>query len=322
MQDNTSNVEGEARRLVEEAEGVSQQEGVAAQESARVTNLGKAQRFQHTEESPLSADIGWKNLPPANLPSQGLFYPDGTEVAIRAASVAEIRHWSTIDENDALAIDDMLNFIMERCCRIRMGGRPANFKDLKEIDRFYIIFAVRDFTFKNGENRLYTTYPDDNGVEERVEVNKDSLSYFNPEEKLMRHYNAEKKCFVFQMKNGETLDLHFPSLGVMAFIKNYARAKSQRQQQFDRAFLKYAPFLIQDWKGFTEKEYEKMLQNSIDWSIQKISLLDKVTTMLAESINPQVRFFKKSGEETTIPLNFRGGVKSIFLIPDILDELV
>ena len=133
--------EEEARRLVEQAEA-------PIAEEIKATSLGKAQKFLQTEESPIAGEIGWKNVPLQNLPSQGLFYPDGTEVAIRAASVAEIRHWSTIDENDALGIDDMLNFVVERCCRIRMSGRPANYKDLKEIDRFYVIFAIRDFTFK------------------------------------------------------------------------------------------------------------------------------------------------------------------------------
>jgi hypothetical protein len=314
MTEETNNAfEEEARKLVEQAEGA---------EAPRMTSLGKAQKFAHTEESPLSGDIGWKNLPLENLPSQGLFYPVGSEVAIRAASVAEIRHWSTIDENDALGIDDMLNFVIERCCRIRMAGRPANFKDLKEIDRFYILFAIRDFTFKNGENRLYTSFQNEDGTEDKVEITKDVLNYFNPDETLMKYYKPDSRSFIFQMKNGETFELHFPSLGVMAFIKNYAKNKAQRQQQFDKAFLKYAPFLFPEWKGLTEREYEKTLQDSLTWSIQKISLMDKISSMLASSINPEVKYINSAGAEASVPLNFRGGVKSIFLIPDILDELV
>jgi hypothetical protein len=50
--------------------------------------------------------------------------------------------------------------------------------------------------------------------------------------------------------------------------------------------------------------------------------MDKVTTMLAGSINPQIRYIKPSGEEDAVPLSFRGGIKSLFLIPDIFDELV
>jgi len=319
-EENQNPIEDEARRLVEEAEGVAAT--VIAAEPAEIKTLGKAQKFQADRESPIAGDIGWKNVPLANLPSQGLFYPEGTEVAIRAASVAEIRHWSTIDENDALAIDDMLNFVIEKCCRTRMGGRPSNFKDLKEIDRFYVIFAIRDFTFKNGENKLFTYIEGEDGKEEKIEITKDVLTYFNPDEKLMEYYNNDMKCFVFPMKSGEVFECHFPSLGVMSFIKSYAKAKTQKNAKFDKAFLRYAPFLIPEWKGLTEKEYEKISQDSLEWSIKKISLMDKVTGMLAGSINPQIRYITASGEEDTTPLSFRGGIKSLFLIPDILDELV
>jgi hypothetical protein len=320
MSEENHNFEEEARKLVESAEGTPTSTPLA--EEATIKSLGKAQKFTQQEESPLAGDIGWKNVPLANLPSQGLFYPEGTEVAIRAASVAEIRHWSTIDENDALGIDDMLNFVIEKCCRIRMSNRPANFKDLKEIDRFYLLFAIRDFTFKNGENRLYTSYQTEEGTEERIEITKDAINYFKPDEKLMKFYNSERKCFVFQMKNGEIFDLHFPSLGVMAFIKTYAKAKAQRNQNFDKAFLKYSPFLLPEWKGLTDREYERALQESLTWSIQKISLMDKITTMLASSVNPEVVYINDRGEEAAVPLSFRGGIKSVFLIPDILDELV
>lgn len=316
-ENNGGSFEENARKIIESAEGPTIVESEPA-----VKSLGKAQKFQHPEQTLLAGDIGWKNVPLENLPSQGLFYPDGTEVTIRAASVAEIRHWSTIDENDALGIDDMLNFVIERCCRIRMSERPANYKDLKEVDRFYLLFAIRDFTFKNGENRLYTTYQTEDGTEERIEITKDAINYFKPDEKLMKFYNADRKCFVFEMKSGEVFDLHFPNLGVMAFIKSYAKIKAQRQQQFDKAFLKYAPFIIPEWKGLTDREYEKALQDSLSWSIQKISLMDKITQMLASSINPEVVYINDRGEEATVPLSFRGGIKSLFLIPDILDELV
>ena len=110
---------------------------------AQVTSLGKARKFQEADNDPLLAsEIGWKNVPLENLPSKGMFYEDNTQIAIRAASVSEIRHWSTIDENDLLGTDDMLNFIMDKCCRIKVPGKPGSSKDLLEIDRFYLIFAA------------------------------------------------------------------------------------------------------------------------------------------------------------------------------------
>jgi hypothetical protein len=188
-------LEKEAQMLIQQQEGtptVAAEVVTPTQEAPPAVTLGKAQRFQEvemSEEDVLAAEIGWKNVPMSSLPSQGMFYPATTQVAIRPATVSEIRHWSTIDENDLLSLDDMLNFIMEKCCRIKVPGKPGTFKDLKEIDRFYLIFAIRDYTFKNGENRLFVT-ADDDGIETKIEVTKDSLDYFNPDGKLMEFYNA------------------------------------------------------------------------------------------------------------------------------------
>jgi hypothetical protein len=44
--------------------------------------------------------------------------------------------------------------------------------------------------------------------------------------------------------------------------------------------------------------------------------------MLASSVNPEVVYLNDRGEEASVPLSFRGGIKSIFLISDIFDELV
>ena len=80
------------------------------------------------------------------------------------------------------------------------------------------------------------------------------------------------------MKSGETIELHFPSLGVMSFIKTYAKNKTQRGQQFDKAFLRYAPFLIADYKGFSDRDYDKLLQESYSWSIQVIPPANRFTS--------------------------------------------
>ena len=284
--------------------------------------LGKAQKFLQQDDPILAAEIGWKNIPMDSLPSQGLFYEPETQLAIRSASVAEIRHWSTIDENDLIATDDMLNFIIEKCCRIKAPGKPGNFKDLLEIDRFYLIFAIRDYTFKNGENKLMLTVQDDDGIEEKIEVTKDSLDYFNPDERLMNYYNAEERCFKLDMKNGESFELYLPTLGIMNFIKSYIRQKQQQQRNFDKAYVKYAPFLFKDWKTLTQAVYDKSVQESLTWSLQRISVLDKLVEILSSSINPQIRYMSSGGGERTSPLNFPGGVKSIFLISDIFGELV
>lgn len=282
-----------------------------------VTSLGKAKSFQQ-DDRPLMADIGMKNIPLEHLPSRGMFYPPGTQIAIRAASVAEIRHWSTIDEEDLMGMDDMLNYVIERCCQLKIPGTASSWRDIKEIDRFYILFAIREYTFKDGENKIYVNV----GEGDRVEVTKEMIKYFTMDERLMKYYDRDAHNLILKLKDGEAVDCYMPSIGVTQFIKNYVRGKQQQQAKFDQAFVKFAPFIFNDWRSLNQGSYERAVQDSSMWSLKKISVLSKVTDLLSDGIDPKVQYANASGAEVTAPLDFQGGIKSLFLISDIFDELV
>jgi hypothetical protein len=295
----------------------------ATEEQVKSASLGKAQKFVEVfDEDPIANEIGWKPIPLENLPSGGIFYPEGSQLAIRSASVAEIRHWSTLDENDLLGVDDMLNYIVEKCVRLKIPGKPGSFKDVYEIDRFYLIFAVRDYTFKSGENKMMVRVTTPEGLEENVEVTKEGLDYFNPDERLMRYFDPEDKSFQIRMKNGEEFRMYMPTLGTMSFIKSFIKQRQQSGVSFDKTFIKYAPFLFKEWKIMNQQGYDKAVTESYTWSLKKISVLDKLVEILTASVNPKIRYVSEGGQEGTAPLNFQSGVKSIFLISDIFDELV
>jgi len=299
------NVEQGAEQLIKNAE---------AQEK---TSLGKAKQFAN-ESRPLLTDIGYKNINLECLPSQGKYYPQGTQIAVRSASVGEIRHWSTIDESDLFGLDDILNYVIERCCKIKMPGISSSWRDIKEIDRFFIIFAIREFTFKDGENKLFVPTE----TEDKIEVTKDMINYFTLDEKIERYYDHQTNKLILTLKTGESVDCHLPSIGVTQFIKNYIRNKQQQQKKFDLAFLKFAPFIFKDWRVLTNSVYEKTVQDSSAWSLKKISVLAKVTDLLADGVNPKITYTTSGGVEAEAPLNFQGGLKSLFLISNIFDELV
>lgn len=282
-------------------------------------SLGKANKFQEDSDNrPIMADIGYKNIPLEHLPSQGLFYPNGTQIAIRAATVNEIRHWSTIDEEDLMGVDDMLNYVIEKCCQIRIPGKSSSWKDIKDIDRFYIIFAIREYTFKEGENKIYVS----DGEGGKIEVRKEMIRYFVLHEKLHKYYDDVQKNIMLNLKSGESVPVYMPSIGISQFIKNYVRGKQQQQKQFDQAFIKFAPFIFNDWRMLNQMSYEKAVQESSMWSLQKISVLSKMTDYLGQGVTAEVTYQSPSGAELTAPLDIEGGIKSLFLISDIFDELV
>ncbi|MCK9575386.1 MAG: hypothetical protein WC979_00920 [Candidatus Pacearchaeota archaeon] len=320
--------EDAAKAIIDAAESVEQI-------NTQVTSLGNINEIKKnfngagqpiiSNESPLgeskniAGELGYKAIPLESLPSQGLFYPVGTKLFIKAASGYEIKHWSTIEEEDGYSIDDMLNFIVERCIKLTIPGKRASFKDLKDIDRFWLIFAIREYTFKDGENKLFADIPSGEKTE-RVEVTKDIINYYDPSDKMMRFYNEETRSFVFNLKNGEVVNLYFPNVGVSSFLKDYRRLNELQRTTIDEDFARYAIFLFEDWRMLTADTYKQEEQKSFGWSISKISLLSKFVDLVKESVNPSMTVEIGAGE-VTVPLNFRGGIKAIFLISDILDEL-
>lgn len=314
------NIEEEAKKIVEK-------------EEAQITSLGKAQsvlnKLKEKEEThKMAFEMGWKNLPLDNLPSYikelgKSMYPEGTEIVIRAASVGEIRHFSSIDfENDQLGVIEGLNYIIEKCCRIKCPGKNLIWKDIYEIDRFYIIMAIRELTFINGENKLNFEVRDSEGVLHKLELKKEMINYFNFDKIIYERFNPHTCKFDFQLKNGDSFTLNFPTLGVMQWINNYVKNKLQRGENPNKSFIKYAPFIIEDWRKLNDKEFDKIASDSLLWSFQKLSVIDRIIEILSKSININVKYTLPNGEEGEAPINFQGGIKSIFIISDFAGELL
>ena len=272
----------------------------------------------------MASEIGWKNIPIINLPSKGVFYPDGTEISIRAASVQEIRHFSTIDPEDLIDIDDKLNFIIDKCIRIRTNVGIATYKDILEVDRFSLIFAVRELTFKNGENKLQMNMNCPVcGNTDLIDINKNNFNFFTLDYRLEPYFDMDKKSISLKINDGSIVDLYIPTLGVTNYIKNLVRTKQQRKEYFDKTFLKIAPFLFNNWRAISDKTYNKVNEETMMWSVKKMSVVVGVIDLLQESINPNIEHTCTScGGDVKQPLDFQGGIKSLFLYTDIFGSLL
>jgi hypothetical protein len=313
--------EDKIKKFVENQEGSAESNKPAeTQLGAPLTPADKTHLpWQKKEDQvALGNQIGWDKLNVKELPTQGLFYPEGTEIAIRSATTGEIRHWSTLNEDDLSALDDMLNYIVERCCTIKFPGNGlSSWKDIKEVDRFYILLAIRERTFVKGENVLQVKISET----KKVDVSKEMVDYITFDDRLMGYYDTEKRCISLKFKTGKTLNVHLPSVGITNWLKNYINRKQRQQESFDQDFLNFAPFVIPDWRGLNDTSYERFVYESQNWSNAEISMLTEIRKIFADTINPVIKYRDEQGGERTIPLNFQGGIKSILLISDPFSEL-
>jgi len=271
------------------------------------------------EQIDLANQIGWHQIPIKDLPTQGMFYPNGTELTIRAAVANEIRHWSTISEEDLSLLDDMLNYVIERCAKIKYpDSKMSSWRDIKEIDRFYILLAIRELTFVNGENKLQVKTSETS----KIDVTKDMVKYITFDDRIMKYYSPEERLFILKFKSGKTLKITIPSVGITNWLKNYIQRKRLNNEVIDEDFINFAPFVILDWRGLNDDSYEQIILSSHNWSTSEISVLTKVKDIFADTVDPVVRYQDEEGGEREVPLSFQGGVKAIFLISDPFGELV
>lgn len=271
---------------------------------------------------------GWINIDLGLLPSKGDHYPYGTAIRIRAASSGEIRHWSTIDETDFMSITDGVNKILDKCAKISFIDKTASYKDIKEIDRFYLIFAIKEITFKKGENTIKNKFACSCGHTEEKELFKEMFSFFKTEnlpENLRKYYDANEKCFKIKLKNGEEFDLYLPSVGISKLILSYAKDLYSKKQDPDEAFIKWAPYLIKDWRSVygNDAKLKQFLHDTFLYSHSKISVINYFIGAIAEVVDPKITSTCSScGSEVSIPFDIPGGIKAIFLVSDISSELL
>jgi len=266
----------------------------------------------------LGNEVGWQKLPIKDLPTKGLFYPEGTEIAIRSATTNEVKHWSTLQETNISLLDDMLNYIIERCVTYKTPDIHSSWKDIKEVDRFYILLAISEYTFVKGEKQLQVKTSET----EKLTVTKEMVDFITFDPRLMKYYDEAKRCFVLKFKSGKSMEVSIPNIGVTHFLKNYINRKEEEQQMFDTDFIAFAPFVIKDWRGLNDDSYQTMVEESRAWSISEISVLTHLKDLFVETVNPVVKFTDEGGMERVAPLNFLGGIKSLFLVSDPFGELV
>jgi hypothetical protein len=324
-EEKNNNFEDAAKRDLESREFRAESPADEISTEVKPTSLGKASSYSTRENGDEPALLpGYHEIWSENFPSRGLFYPKNARFFIRAASVKEIRHFSTIDEQDPFSIDEALNEIVKGCLMIRYPGKQTLFKDLREEDRIYVIMTIRELTFKQGENKLGFNKPcQECGHENEIVITKDIFEPTTPPDTLMKYYDEEARKFVVQTKSSGTIEICPPSIGSMMEVTKWIRTQQQEGRKIDQSFIKILPYLIQDWRGLTQERIKQIEIECMQWSDIKYQTYNSLTEMARVGVKETLHTeCEKCGTEVTTPITFPGGIKSLFVISDISGELI
>lgn len=323
MSEENQNYEEAAKRDLASREYKTENPTISEVEM-KPTSLGKASSYENVMSDEPALLPGYHEIWATNFPSKGLFYPENARFFIRAASVKEIRHFSTINEQDPFSIDEALNEVLKGCLMMRYPGKVASFKDLKEEDRIYIIMTIRDLTFVNGENKIgINRNCTECGHENEFIIGKDSFDPTILPDSIMKYYDDEKRFFVIQTKSSGTIEMSPPTVGVMMETTKYIRKQQEEGKKLDQSFLKILPYLQIEWRGFTTDRIKNLEIESMQWTDIKYQTMNSLTEMARVGVKEIMRTdCVKCGTEVTTPISFPGGIKSLFVISDISGELL
>jgi hypothetical protein len=313
-----------------EAEGKAQQtvdavdtEATEMEAAVNQAGLGRVNMDNFGPAKAEKSDIllGWMELSMSTLPSKGRFYPTDTSIKIRSAKVAEIRHFSTMDENNILDIDEKLNAIVESCTSVSSKTTRMSFKDLLEEDRFALILSIRDLTFPEPEATLKVPFQDKKGTKHEIEIRREYFQYFSIPAEIDKYFDPAMKAFVIQTKNHGEIIMRPPTIGLMQEVTKYIRERREQGLNIDQSLIQVAPYIAADWRSFNQKRLFELEIEMNGWDPKKYMLIYRVAEQMKVGLQPEMKVMVGDVEEI-IPINFRDGIKSLFIVQDLSGELL
>jgi hypothetical protein len=265
-------------------------------------------------------DLNFFNFDIRELPC-GQFYPTGTLFMIRPAQVKEIQAYSMVDDENFYDIIEKMNDILKSCVRIKYpDGKLGSFLEIKDQDRLFLIFLIRELTFQQG-NSLTVTTKCGCGEELQLELKRDHFSFHEIDEKLDRYFSNSTRSYHFTTVNGKEFELTPPNIGLQKAFTDYILKENNEKRTPNLSFLKIIPFML---AGRTSVTYE-----GIKSKLKEFEEIDDISFQFLNAAVSKMTFgikeLKKKcscGEEVHTDMQFPNGASGIFVIHDAFEAYI
>ena len=251
----------------------------------------------------------------------GDFYPKGTLIMVRPAMVKEIQAYSMVDDNNFQDIVEKMNNMLKSCIRVKYpDGNVKSYLDVKDQDRLFLIFSIRELTFQEG-NELSVNTESESGEKVNIPLKREHFVFHKREKKLDKFFDNETRSYKFKLKNKTQFEVAPPNIGIQKSFTEYIIKENSKGKEPNLAFLKIIPFLLNgknsiSYEGINKKleEFEKMDDVSFQFLNSAIS---KLTFGIKE-----LHAVSSDGEEVTAEMEFPRGASGIFVLHDAFEEYI
>ena len=264
---------------------------------------------------------------PLDILPCGLFYKPGTRISIRAAKVQEVQAYSVVEDTNYLDITEKMNGILSSCVKyFYANGMQGSYKDVRDGDRLFLIFMIRELTFPGGKNLSKDVVCENCGHEFKMELrstssNKVQKSFVNYEmpEKLAKFFDPQERVFVFNI-NGVDYKLAPPTIGIQEIFFGDIKNKVQSDKNPNVAFLKLASFMLYDRIKITDEGIKAKEQEFKNLDMKTFQILNHAVGQMLFGIKEMKCDCPSCGLEVRTDMSFPSGASNIFVIPDAFDE--
>ncbi len=276
--------------------------------------------FQAVDNARVS-DLQYFNFDIRELPC-GQFYPAGTLFMVRPAQVKEIQAYSMVDDQNFYDIVEKMNDMLQACVRIKYpDGKIASYLDIKDQDRLFLIFLIRELTFQQGNGLSVNNVRCSCGQENSIELKRGNFVYYDIDEKLMKFYNKGTGSYNFSTIHGKHFDLTPPNIGLQKAFSDYILKENNEKRSPNLAFLKIIPFML---NGRSHITYE-----GIKAKLTEFEGMDDISFQFLNAAVGKMTFgikeLKKTcscGEEVHTDMQFPNGASGIFVIHDAFEAYI
>ncbi len=265
-------------------------------------------------------DLQYFNCDIRELPC-GQFYPTGTLFMVRPAKVKEIQAYSMVDDNNFYDIVEKMNDMLQACVRIKYpDGKIGSFLEVKDQDRLFLIFLIRELTFQQG-NTLNVPAINSKGEEVQIELTRKNFSFHKIDDNLSKYFSTARNCYYFETKSGGQFELTPPNIGLQKAFTDYIIKENNNKVAPNLSFLKIIPFMLGSRTSITYDGIKAKLIEFQNMSDTDFQFLNAAVGKMTFGIKELKKVFD-DGEEVVAEMQFPNGTSSIFVIHDAFEAYI
>ena len=267
------------------------------------------------------SDLQFFNFDIRELPC-GEFYPQGSMFMIRPAQVREIQAYSMVDDNNFYDIVEKMNDMLQACVRVKYAdGKIGSFLDVRDQDRLFLIFLIRELTFQQGNTLNVPTKCGSCGTELQVELKRENFVFHDIDVKLEKFYNRNTGSYHFKTVNGKTFELTPPNIGLQKAFTDYIIKENNDKRSPNLSFLKIIPFMLSGRSSITYDGIKSKLKEFEDMDDISFQFLNAAVGKMTFGIK-ELKKTCTCGEEVHTEMQFPNGASGIFVIHDAFEAYI